>query len=90
MIAPRWQWLQSTQAEAPLFAALDAVMRRKRVACANKLDQLEAMQQALLGREPLDGTALTEVDVDSIFKIEKRDKSYVPQDRSWFQVQSWA
>lgn len=64
-------------------------MRRKRVACANKLDQLEAMQQALLGREPLDGTALTEVDVDAIFKIEKRDKSYVPQDRTWFQVRSW-
>ena len=32
----------------------------------------------------LTGEALDHIDVDTIFRIEKLDKSYVPQDRGWF------
>ena len=83
------RWMSSHATDAPLFEALDAVMRRKRVPCNSKRSQIEAMQQALDGRLALDGQSLPEVDVDAIFKIEKRDKSYIPYDRTWFQPSLW-
>ena len=75
---------------APLAAALDTVMARKRVPCAEKLEQIEAMQSALGGRTgPLSGAPLEDVDVDQIFMIEKRDKTYLPADRTWFKPHDW-
>jgi len=32
----------------------------------------------------LDGTPPPGVDIDSIFRIEKEDRRYVPTDRTWF------
>ena len=46
------------------------------------------------GDEPerchLSGAALSHIDVDGIFNIEKRDRSYVPRDRAWFQGREWS
>ena len=78
------KWLRSTEADAPLFVALDAALERKRIPCAQKLGQIEAMLAALKGKLPLSGAPMTPaVDVDGIFLMEKRDKSYVPEDRRW-------
>ena len=78
------KWLRSTEADAPLFVALDAALERKRIPCAQKLGQIEAMLAALKGKLPLSGAPMTPaVDVDGIFLMEKREKSYVPEDRRW-------
>ena len=85
------EWLFSLAADAPLFVALDAVLARKRIPCSQKLDQIEAMQSALVGKLPLTGEPLTPgIDVDAIFMIEKKDKSYLPRDKSWFRPGEWA
>ena len=87
--APRWLDAHAPP-DAPVFAALDGVLRRKRIPCDQKRAQIEAMQAALAGRLPLSGEPLAEIDVDAIFKIEKRDKSYLPADREWFRVRQWS
>ena len=51
--------------------------------------RVEAMQRTLSGRLPLDGTPLSDVDADALFRIEKLDKSYLPHDRGWFDVRTW-
>ena len=79
------RWLASPSPTAPLHTALDAVLARKRIPCAQKLGQIEAMLGALEGKLPLTGAPMTPgVDVDGIFLMEKRDKSYLPKDRGWF------
>ena len=78
------QWLASPSPTAPLHLALDAVLARKRIPCAQKLGQIEAMLGALAGKLPLTGAPMTPgIDVDGIFMMEKRDKSYLPRDRGW-------
>ena len=57
-------------------------------------EQIEAMRDALDGAavgggQPLSGAPLDAIDVDGIFKIEKRDKSYLPRDRNWFNARQW-
>ena len=87
-------WLRDESSGAPLAMALEAVLRRKRLPCAAKLEQIEAMRDALDGAavgggQPLSGAPLDAIDVDGIFKIEKRDKSYLPRDRNWFNARQW-
>jgi hypothetical protein len=82
-------WLRADAADAPLALALEAVLRRKRIPCALKLEQIETMRDAVRGRTPLTGAALSDIDVDGIFRIEKRDKAYLPADRDWFQPRTW-
>ena len=88
-------WLHSTASDAPLVATLEAVLRRKRQPCAAKLEQIEAMRDALSGQlghavgRALSGTPLDEIDVDAIFKIEKRDKGYLPRDQAWYRPLDW-
>ncbi len=82
-------WLHGLEPGAPLFRALDAVLRRKRIPCHLKRTQIEAMQAALGGRHTLTGEPLADIDVDAIFLLEKHDKSYLPQDKMWFQPQRW-
>ena len=43
-------WLQDDSSDAPLFATLDRVLTRKRLPCARKLEQLEAMRTALASK----------------------------------------
>ena len=83
------EWLQHTAPEDALFVALDAVIVRKRIPCYLKRTQIEAMQAAVAGRTPLTGEPQSSIDVDTIFLIEKQDKSYLPRDRTWFQPQLW-
>jgi hypothetical protein len=75
--------------DAPLFVAIDRVLRRKRIPCSLKLEQIETMRDAVRGRTPLSGALVEGVDVDSIFLIEKRDRSYIPADRAWFRAREW-
>jgi hypothetical protein len=83
--------LSLLDARAPLFEALDAVLRRKRIPCTHKLEQIEAMADALKEHAlPLTGQPVQGVDVDSIFLLEKRDRSYLPADREWFQPNRWS
>ena len=42
--------LQDDCSDAPLFATLDTVLARKRLPCARKLEQLEAMRTALASK----------------------------------------
>ena len=83
------QWLDRHAPSEPLYAALDAVLQRKRIPCVLKRTQIEAMQAAVAGRPPLTGAPLDDIDVDQIFLIEKQDKSYLPADRTWFQPKTW-
>ncbi|KAL3899477.1 MAG: hypothetical protein SGPRY_012633, partial [Prymnesium sp.] len=61
-------WLESLQASSVL---------------AERLDQITAFLEAISGRT-LDGQPQSDIDIDTIFRIEKQDRSYVPKDRSWF------
>lgn len=74
-------------AEAPLFQALDSVLDRKRVACAGKLRQLDAVLSATRGLK-LDGSPQS-LDILSIFRIEKQDHSYLPRSQDWFRPREW-
>ncbi len=80
---------ESMQVDAAIFVALDAVLHRKRISCRGKLAQIEAMRDALDGRLPLTGEPVQGVDVDAIFAIEKSDKTWLPQDRSWHNARQW-
>ena len=47
---PNIYWLQDDSSDAPLFATLATVLARKRIPCAHKLEQLEAMRTALASK----------------------------------------
>ena len=84
-------WLSNTEPTEPLFQAMDAVLYRKRIPCALKRQQIEAMQGEMRKRpQPLTGEPILDVDVDTIFRLEKQDKSYLPQDKTWFNPRSWS
>ena len=80
------------------------VLRRKRVPGSLKLEQLDTFLReaaAARGRSPAgvadtaDGgvewgdEALRRIDIDAVFKIEKRDKAHLPRDRAWFRPAEW-
>lgn len=50
--------------------------------------QLDAFLEAIAGRT-LDGRPMPDIDIDDIFRIEKRDKSYIPADRDWHNPRLW-
>ncbi|KAL1514548.1 hypothetical protein AB1Y20_003645 [Prymnesium parvum] len=81
-------WVASLEATDPLAERLDAVLLRKRTPCHGKLDQISAFLEATAGRT-LDGRPQPDIDIDAIFQIEKRDKSYIPADRRWFRPREW-
>lgn len=90
-------WLKRLEPRSPLFSALDAVLQRKRIPCHLKREQIEAMLAALgdrgagpaSGPGALTGAPLADIDVDTIFRIEKTDRSYMPQDKIWFEPRKW-
>lgn len=95
-------WRAEGGADAHLHGMLDRVLGRKRVACAQKLQQIEAMRDALAGSDhrcaTSAGCSLTGervggdgagIDVDGIFLIEKRDKAYQPRDKAWHRMREW-
>ena len=77
------------------------VLRRKRVPGSLKLEQLDTFLREARGRSPAgaadtaDGgvewgdEALRRIDIDAVFKIEKRDKAHLPRDRAWFRPAEW-
>ena len=78
------------------------VLRRKRVPGSLKLEQLDTfLREAARGRslagaaDTADGgvewgdEALRRIDIDAVFKIEKRDKAHLPRDRAWFRPAEW-
>ncbi|KAL1499685.1 hypothetical protein AB1Y20_011882 [Prymnesium parvum] len=96
-----YKWLADSEAGAPLFVALDGVLSRKRLSCAQKLEQLEAMRAALLSKGvspdgPLpevvldhgDGRA-DDIDALAIFNLEKHLREHVPGDPTWAVPSEW-
>ena len=65
---------------------LDAVLARKRIPAALKLRQIGASLEAMAAMERDPGYT---PDIDGIFRIEKSDRSYLPEDRAWFNPNSW-
>ena len=50
--------------------------------------QMNAFLAAVAGRT-LDGLPKPDIDIDTIFRIEKRDKSHLPTERIWFSPRDW-
>ena len=50
--------------------------------------QMNAFLDAVAGRA-LDGQPKPDIDIDTIFRIEKRDKSHLPTERIWFSPRDW-
>ena len=73
------KWLRSTEPRAPLLA-LDAALERKRIPCT-RLGQIGPCWLRSRGSCRSRAPMTPAVDVDGIFLMEKRDKSYVPEDR---------
>ena len=76
-------WVAAGECDAnPSF-----MLQECRYGCANRAKGGSAAAAKNEPEKPavgLTGEALDHIDVDTIFRIEKLDKSYVPQDRGWF------
>mmetsp|Transcript_39300 Transcript_39300/g.83764 ORF Transcript_39300/g.83764 Transcript_39300/m.83764 type:complete len:251 (-) Transcript_39300:182-934(-) len=78
-------WLRlEDSAMALYFKQLDGVLVRKRVPMVQKLSQIESFLGAMGAYDKTDGSTPEGVDIDTIFRIEKKDRSYLPKDRSWY------
>ena len=100
MGSPGWAFLidgtpDAAQREA-IFEELDVVLRRKRIPCQLKLEQLdrflrevEEARERAVAKDSSFEEELRGVDLDSIFAIEKRTKEYAPQGKIWYMVAEW-
>ena len=86
-----------TETESDVFfSEMDAVLRRKRIPCQLKLEQLDRFLEEVelaRGRAAEIGVRLDEalrgIDLDSVFAVEKRDRGHRPAERAWYNVKEW-